>query len=63
MELIEERKIKPKKTDPMDDKWEKAYGDQMIGRVLKQEPQEYNKPAGGRKPLIRFPVYGILRWV
>ena len=59
----EPEKIIPRKIDPMDDKWEKAYGDQMIGRVLKQEPQEYNKPRAGKKPLIRFPVRGILRLV
>jgi len=54
---------KPKKTDPIDNKWEQAHEELNIGAVLKQEPLEYNKPRAGKKPLIRFPVQGILRWV
>jgi len=53
----------PRKSDLMDDKWEKGYEELNIGRFLKQEPLEYNKPKDGKKPLIRFPVRGILRWV
>jgi hypothetical protein len=45
-----------------DDKWGKTYEELNIGAVLKTEPQEYNKPKDGKKPLIRFPVHGILRW-
>jgi len=46
-----------------DDMWTEANEELDIPRELKKDKVEFNKPKNGKKPLIRFPVQGILRCV